>query len=967
MESSSGKNTVVVYHSADLNVSIRGKIVSEPTSGESEGTTFELVSSADAVQIKHPQLVTITTKPDSQTLHSVNTGEALLTLETPLLPHPRSESNEEEDATGEAEPEPTATAAKRTVTLHAGFVSAARLDPSKIQSSPLFSQAFHILIDAPSFPEPHFDPASLAPPTPSFRATDHNSATFPGVLNSPTLQRALLSPLLSPQRRAASQGSDMSVPPLSLGLSRTSRTSFSADNRPLRSGAGSAQNPSGLLALIPALAPGQQTAGQSTVNSTSSPLVSAVPQTPPVSATDGASLASTLTSSISASAKKTAEDILALRRNHDAFVRRVKAELEVLEARIESARNGAGTVAGGGVVRGFGVPVVIKREGANRDQRDESESRERGRSVGRAAGRTESGDRAPPKSEVNERKTSPPSKTKDRDEDISLRMREMDQREEDERGRSRSRQRRRDEPYAGATGPRSKSRSKQIAEATEAAAMGAKERGKESSSSRERDYNRAESIPATTEDGEDDGDEDDRQRTEHALGAQRAQHAGNSGGATPSFVTSTSTKGLVAIPETEELSLARSESSRTSSLEGRNKARERVATAESEREEDAPFEMDEDVDVDFLELSSTRPIFQQQPPDYPSEQSDDMRSPPIAQGPSSTFRPGSFQRASSLSASFAALLSTTESQASQSQNRSQTHSEAVSPGTKSPAASSSAQRVERTTHTSAVEDVKAREAGISTTSSGGPPDRRDVRRGEQKIRDLLAIDTPSHRRALPRKDQGLQAQHPSTATSSDRNTKNENAGTDSHEGGDSDDDDHDDRDSSKTPPGSKFQVGSLPIPVAHQPSARAMSSWRPDPEREWALEREKRKTNKDGPTWIAGTPSSESPAPPSSRTPRSALPLEIGGPSSSQSSARPVGASSLAQSLRNAPFGSFSSRAEREQQVSGPGEQLHVPSEAGEDEDEADEEDDVFLPPHLVTAKSERKDERYLSRSVSRS
>jgi len=405
----------------------------------------------------------------------------------------------------------------------------------------------------------------------------------------------------------------MSVPPLSLGLSRTSRTSFSTDQKlNLRPGGPAPSQPTGLIALIPALAPSsssqQHNSGHSSTNPSSSPSVSAVTQTPPTSTTDPTCLAASLTSSISASAKKTAEDILSLRRNHDTFVRRAKAELEVLESRIERVRNGTnggGVVGGGGVVRGFGVPVLVTKEGGQ--ERSNSGSRERGRSAGRAGGRAGSIERSPlSHTGSSERKDSPGSRAKDRDEDISLRLREQDQREEDERGRSRSRQRRRDDTQAataaaaGGGGARSLSRSKKIAEATEVAAMGARERGREAGTSKERE-NGVDSpvrggrggagpaedrdIPATTEDDEEE-EEDSSTIASGLLSPSSAatKHAG--GGTTPSFIPSTSTKGLVAIPEAEELSLPPSESSRaTSPVNGNGRTRQRSATNESQREE----------------------------------------------------------------------------------------------------------------------------------------------------------------------------------------------------------------------------------------------------------------------------------------------------------------------------------------------------------------------------------------------
>ncbi|GAA6063409.1 hypothetical protein JCM10212_005476 [Sporobolomyces blumeae] len=1115
----SPSEAVTSYRSPDLNVHVRGKVVSRPGKGdETEGTVIELVEGPDAVQIRHPQLVTITTKPESQTLRSINTGQALLTLDTPLLPRSprpratlddssvdddqddredgRSKESSRERASAEQDDEhaaaeralDSAAASSRRVTLHAGLVLSTLLDVSSIEQSPVYSTTFSILVDGPGFPPPRFDPASLAPPTPSFRpvhdpsfggasATGGNNNAGGGILNSPTLQRALLSPLLSPQRRAQSQGSDMSVPPLSLGLSRTSRASFSAESArafQLQRGGGgngstSSHVPTGLAALIPALVPAppppQASTSNSSSNPTSSPAISAV-QTPPDHQSSTTSLASALTASLSTSAKKTAEEILSLRRNHDAFVRRAKAELEVLEARIEGVRNGSaggGVVGGGGVVRGFGVPVVMREGGGGTGTRSASQSgsRERGRSAGRAGTSIE---RSPLGSAAGgpgtERRDSPvgsrsgQAKERDRDEDVSTKMREADQREEDERGRSRSRQRRRDEPPAGPG--RSHSRTSKIAEATEAAAMGAREKGRDGSASGQpngsRDANADRSparpsrrdqreagrrdgddrdIPATlADDDEEEDDGLDSYATNSLLSATSAatrpggsrgrgqEGGGDGGGATPTFIPSSSTKGLVAIPEAEELSLPPSETSRATSPDptaGGTAGRERTATAGSEREEDAPFEMDEDVDVDFLDLSS-RPIFQQQPPEFAfvdtGSSAESVRSPGATgtQGQGSAFRPGSYQRASALSASYAALLS------SSAQNRtgpppppsSTSHldqsTSPLPPRARSPldgpfsptptATPSTADQREHPMTTSAREDVAAREVRPSNSETGtrSTPDPRDVRRGEQKIRDVLAMDVPSHRRALPRKGEGLRKGDESPQ---------ENEEEEGLEGSD----DQRDRVGDLASPGSrqgssKFQVGSLPIPVAGRPSSQAMSSWRPDPEREWALEREREKkaggaaghalsasVRREGSSWVPPpvdpqvSTTGDDRTPRATETPTRAVPLEIGRSTSSSGQggdappAHRTVSSSLAQSLRNAPHGSFSARAERDTPSTanppgGGGEQLHVPSEADEhDDDEDDHEDDdgVFLPPHLVADRRARKDEKFLSRSVSRS
>ena len=455
----------------------------------------------------YPQLVSIHTKPESQTLVSINTGERLLTLETPLISDQDSDPDRDDDDDDNAidddddvsdieggdertekrkQPPPEAKGKKKrrpvVITLHEGFLPAS--EATQLEESSLYSTTFRIVIDGPSYPLPHFDPAVLAPPTPAVRPhggagagmSDSNSA-YGGVLNSPTLQRALLSPLLSPQRRAASQGSDMSVPPLSLGLSRASRPSFSAAERPHIDSSVAGQKrppaPVTLLTLIPSLAPPKPSAFPT---SSTTPQVGPSSahqqhhqhngnnhsrQTPPPAPT----LAGTLTSALSTAAKRTAEEILALRRTHDAFQRRAKAELEVLEARIENARSEAGiAVAVGGtesVVRGFKTKEERAKEREERNA-SVSRSRERGRDEvrGRSHDRDTSGSaERPPHASPAVRPSLGSASTSsgsipNRDEAASALIRAQDEREEDERGRSRSRSRRTGPPAAAAAAAR---------------------------------------------------------------------------------------------------------------------------------------------------------------------------------------------------------------------------------------------------------------------------------------------------------------------------------------------------------------------------------------------------------------------------------------------------------------------------------------------------------------------------------
>ncbi|GAA5977561.1 hypothetical protein JCM10908_005019 [Rhodotorula pacifica] len=556
------------FVSDDLNVRISGRILEQKEPGRIDGIRLELLAASDgdesageeqeddAITVLYPQLVSIHTKPESQTLVSINTGERLLTLETPLIADDNGhddndeggseddnaiEEEEEEadddvsDLEGDEAPSAsTSTRQKRAkpsapppkkkkrrpvvVTLHEGFLPAS--EATQLEESSLYSTTFRIIIDGPSYPLPHFDPAVLAPPTPAVRphgssvGGNDSTSVYGGVLNSPTLQRALLSPLLSPQRRAASQGSDMSVPPLSLGLSRASRPSFNSSERPYidttSSGAGQKGKsaPVTLVTLIPSLAPPRSTAYSSASSTTPQVGPSSIHQhhghsnhnqyhaTPAPAPT----LAGTLTTSLSSAAKRAAEEILALRRTHDAYQRRAKAELDVLEARIENFRSEAGVaVAVGGteaVVRGFKTKEDRAKE---REERNASVSRSRerrGRSPprstaegprGRSRGPNGSGSVERPPSSASSPASSTPapapvaaatttsapgslrpalgssstsssSVQQNRDEAASALIRAQDEREEDERGRSRSRTGRSGGGPVGAYGPGSSSR-----------------------------------------------------------------------------------------------------------------------------------------------------------------------------------------------------------------------------------------------------------------------------------------------------------------------------------------------------------------------------------------------------------------------------------------------------------------------------------------------------------------------------
>ncbi|GAA5910116.1 hypothetical protein JCM5296_001963, partial [Sporobolomyces johnsonii] len=418
---------------------------------------------------------------------------------------------------------------------------------------------------------------------------------------------------------------------------------------------------------------------------------------------------------------------------------------------------------------------------------------------------------------------------------------------------------------------------------------------------------------------------------------------------------------------------------------------------------DAPFEMDEDVDVDEFDLS--RPIFQQQPPEdeLEAEPSSVAPPPPAQQQSASTFKPGSYQRASSLSASYAALLSSSLARRASSDASSDSPSRSPSQAFSSTSAARrgdsalSPPETKLATRTSAREDAHI---GASAQSRASP-DPRDVRKGEQKIRDVLAMDVPSHRQALPRRrPSGRGEGTPTSPRSRSRSDDGENE--DESEA----DDTVDDRLGASTlsTTSSRFHVGSLPIALAHRPSTHAMSSWRPDPERAWAAEREQRKSSgpalREPGTWVPPASASasvkvkstggklESAAQGREIT---SVPLEIGpsrtelaqgqgqGPGGEERAkaqqGRPPAASSLAQSLRNAPPGSFIQRTttEAEERRNGGVEQLDVGGGAeggegsGDDDDDEDDDEAGFVPPHMVAERRARKDERFLSRSISRS
>ncbi|KAL8287358.1 hypothetical protein RQP46_003810 [Phenoliferia psychrophenolica] len=319
-----------VFASPDGNVRLVGTLV-DPDALLVEGALFNLAPGG--LYIAHSTLVTITSSPTSQTLRSLNSGTEILSLaispSSPVLPTPSLS-------------EPT------LISLHLPLLTPSRL--ALLTSSPLWSTTFSILLDGPGFPPPAFDPLAVPPPAP----TNLGSPSLNPTLFSPSA-RALLSPLLSPQRRADSKGaSDASIPPLNLGLSRTRRSS--SLSRP-------SQPASGLHALVPPPTPG--------------------------------ALAAVVHDSITGNAKHTAEEIMSLRRAHEQFVLRAKAEADVLERRIEGgvAAHGTGRARATVVVRGFGVAETSSSRSRERPSGAGGEDSSRGRRMEVGSARDEEASR----------------------------------------------------------------------------------------------------------------------------------------------------------------------------------------------------------------------------------------------------------------------------------------------------------------------------------------------------------------------------------------------------------------------------------------------------------------------------------------------------------------------------------------------------------------------------------------------
>ncbi|KAK4049858.1 hypothetical protein OIV83_003914 [Microbotryomycetes sp. JL201] len=985
--------------SPDLNVLLTGRVLAD------NGTTVEFELADGGLYIEHAALVSVTCSPTTQVLASLNTGKPVLTLQTPLIPdHDTNATGHQDGEQIDSERDELVNRKPTVVTLHHPLMTFQEAQTSS--QSPMYSTTFKILVDGEAFLPPRFDPLNLTPATPNVTGSAH-------ILNSPTVHRALLSPLLSPQRRAASQGSDTSVPPLNLGVARARAPSITGQPQSQSTSSATALASTFLASSSPSTAAHAHlgvrrssvaTNGQQvTSGSTSARLSAQDDLTKYVEPNGRPSLDQVVTADVSAKAKTTAEEILNLRRQHDAFVKRAKAELDVLSARVTNAANAVSTaiVPGSGlVVRGFGATSANSaspsksRSPADRrsvSSRDRSsargESEERGRpSVGRGAAATGS------------------SRNSEKDEQKSQEIRDEDERQEEERGRSRSRVRRGQD---GEHGSQSQSRQQQqhkstsksrdkVAEVVAAVAASSAAspsrqttaNGPSSQSTPKLPQSPGEIIPASIDESE--------QPTLDDSASASAQQSGDRS-ATPIFVPSS--HALVAIPETEELSLPPSEAGGDRTPDPRSspqvQAQEDRGSGEDSGEfagdtefrelapdevnacspdQDAPFEMDEDIDVEQLELEEPIADLDQHASDRDSSTIQQHQ-----QGTdSSAFRVGSLRPTSTLSSSYAALLSSSSARQPPFASSYRPPSMAsFKPDPMFPPHPSLSTRLSSSGQTDSPLDpeqvpstaTSARKDARVELDYIPSPDPKLVREGQSKIRQVLAMDAPSHRAPLPSRrrrpffrSDTEQDEFESRAEGSVQATLTTSAPA-------------------------HAVIGSLPISIGF---ARPTSTFRPPSERE--LERKTSVPSREGmfvvpllrqeakrraqqqqqhPERLAPSPAA------------STVPIETGpSPSRPRQTSLSGQAGGLAQSLRQHPGNvrSFEQvlREEQEEEESvrrelqderaaatgmlnpaqgSPDGRVHV-----DDDDDDDEED--FVPPHELLKNQRRKDEQFLSRSV---
>ena len=222
--------------------------------------------------------------------------------------------------------------------------------------------------------------------------------------------------------------------------------------------------------------------------------------------------------------------------------------------------------------------------------------------------------------------------------------------------------------------------------------------------------------------------------------------------------------------------------------------------------------------------------------------------------------------------------------------------------------------VRRPTGTTAREDAQVEMEYVAG------PDPKVAREGERKMREVLAMDAPSHRAPLPR----MRAQQVQEVKEQEEDEE---------------------EDEEKHVP-STFVVGSLPIQMGARPT-RVLGSNILGESSERELQRKTSVPARQERHFVPllKTTPAKKVAPPAPSA-GFAIPIEMGRPAPTQSTG--VGSSSLAQSLRNPPA-SFARKVEEEER-----------------KEEEEEEGEGFVPPHVWAAHG-RPDEELLSRSVSES
>lgn len=210
--------------------------------------------------------------------------------------------------------------------------------------------------------------------------------------------------------------------------------------------------------------------------------------------------------------------------------------------------------------------------------------------------------------------------------------------------------------------------------------------------------------------------------------------------------------------------------------------------------------MDEDID-DFSLADATSPYLA--PPTFESE----TRAPPPQQFQSQSFRSSSY-RPTSLASAYDTLLATSLSRASPLAHFTPPPTSSFSSTPKTPSLGYFSRTPDTGSRYTAMgttprEDARVRNEFVD------PPDRIAAREEELKLRDVLAMDVPSHRTPLASRRRVV-----------------------SQEKSDEEEEEEDDQ-VEELPQASRFAIGSLPMNIMQPPPSRILalsSSFRPEPE-----------------------------------------------------------------------------------------------------------------------------------------